>query len=169
MSDMIERIIADAQRTFAGVIRFWEAKTEGWTESPIEQAFLLAFIANMQAHGLPWFVYSDHEEAKKAVLENHLSTFIIPQCQIEDYRVDFLIVTRQARRDPVEFIIECDGHDFHERTKEQATRDKSRDRRLQSLGYKVFRFTGSEIFRDPFGSVLDIYKHIEAVIDGRAS
>ncbi len=47
----------------------------------------------------------------------------------------------------VPYVIECDGHDFHERTKEQAQRDKKRDRELQAAGYKVFRFTGSEIWR----------------------
>jgi very-short-patch-repair endonuclease len=46
-------------------------------------------------------------------------------------------------------IVECDGHDFHEKTKEQARRDKQRDRFLQSRGYKVLRYTGSEIWADP--------------------
>lgn len=45
--------------------------------------------------------------------------------------------------------IELDGHDFHERTKEQATRDKSRDRTLLKFGWSTMRFTGSEVFRDP--------------------
>lgn len=44
--------------------------------------------------------------------------------------------------------IECDGHDFHEKTKEQAARDKQRDRDLQSIGWAVARFTGSEIFKN---------------------
>ena len=46
-------------------------------------------------------------------------------------------------------MIECDGHDYHERTKEQAARDKKRDRFFASKGYKVLRFTGSEIWADP--------------------
>ena len=46
-------------------------------------------------------------------------------------------------------IVECDGYEFHDRTKQQAQRDKSRDRDLQSLGVPVF-FTGSEIWADPF-------------------
>lgn len=49
-----------------------------------------------------------------------------------------------------EVIVECDGHEFHERTKHQAQRDRSRDRELQRSGYRVFRFTGSELFKDPF-------------------
>jgi len=76
------------------------------------------------------------------------------QVPIGDYRVDFIIL-RAARPSfpgpliisPV-VIVECDGHDFHERTKEQASRDKERDRVLQCMGYNVLRFTGSEIWRD---------------------
>ena len=47
--------------------------------------------------------------------------------------------------------VECDGHDFHERTKEQAARDRSRDRELQDAGVTIYRFTGSEIHNDPIG------------------
>jgi very-short-patch-repair endonuclease len=45
-------------------------------------------------------------------------------------------------------VVECDGHDFHEKTKEQVRRDKARDRWLQIQGYPVMRFSGSEIYRD---------------------
>ncbi len=47
------------------------------------------------------------------------------------------------------FAIELDGHDFHDRTKEQAERDKSRDRLLTEKGWSPIRFTGSEVWRDP--------------------
>lgn len=47
------------------------------------------------------------------------------------------------------FVIECDGHDYHEKTKKQAKRDKERDRNMTQLGYTVIRFTGSEIFENP--------------------
>jgi very-short-patch-repair endonuclease len=57
------------------------------------------------------------------------------------YRLDFAFV-------PERLAIECDGHDFHERTKEQARHDRSRDRALQLAGWTVLRFTGSEIHRD---------------------
>ena len=48
-------------------------------------------------------------------------------------------------------VVECDGHNFHERTKEQAARDRRRDREIQERGFKVARFTGAEIWADPFG------------------
>ena len=55
--------------------------------------------------------------------------------------------------------MECDGHDFHERTKAQAAHDKTRDRALQARGLKVLRYTGSEIWADPFGCALDVLEH----------
>lgn len=67
-----------------------------------------------------------------------------------DWRVDFLIVARRYGSDSrLCLIVECDGHDFHERTPGQAARDRSRDRRAQNAGMKVLRFTGREIWRSP--------------------
>jgi very-short-patch-repair endonuclease len=53
-------------------------------------------------------------------------------------------------------IVECDGHDFHEKTKEQARHDKERDRNLQSLGYFVYRYTGSELYADVFRGAAEV-------------
>lgn len=72
---------------------------------------------------------------------------IAPQAQVGGARVDFLIVHKNRDERVLKIVVECDGHDFHERTKEQAERDRSRDRQFQAEGFKVFRFTGSEIFR----------------------
>jgi hypothetical protein len=47
-------------------------------------------------------------------------------------------------------IVECDGHDFHERTKAQAAKDRSRDRAACLGGIEVLRFTGSELWNDPW-------------------
>ncbi len=78
---------------------------------------------------------------------------ITPQAQIGKYRVDFLIEDLPHK---VRAVIECDGHQFHERTKEQARKDRSRDRDLQGEGYLVLRYTGSEIWADPMACVQDI-------------
>jgi Protein of unknown function (DUF559) len=59
------------------------------------------------------------------------------------YRADLAFVGKHTR-----LIVEADGHDFHERTKAQARHDKSRDRALQAAGWRVMRFTGSEIYAD---------------------
>jgi Protein of unknown function (DUF559) len=58
-------------------------------------------------------------------------------------------------------IIECDGHAFHEKTPNQAQRDKERDRNLQKLGYKVFHYTGREIWQDVFKCAHEAVKSIQ--------
>ncbi len=70
------------------------------------------------------------------------------QVRYEPYVADFLVNAKIAGM-PVQAVIECDGHDFHERTKEQASHDKARDRRFQALGLMVLRYTGSDIHADP--------------------
>lgn len=67
------------------------------------------------------------------------------QEQIGPYRVDFVLEAFG-----VEVVIEVDGHDFHEKTKEQAAKDKRRDRYLVANGYTVIHFTGSEVWANPF-------------------
>ena len=81
------------------------------------------------------------------------------QKQIEGWRVDFLIHAYEWKTEKWRgLIVECDGHDFHERTKAQARKDRSRDRAVQHRGkYQVFRFTGSEIWADPWGCAGEVY------------
>jgi very-short-patch-repair endonuclease len=82
---------------------------------------------------------------------------LAPQCKIGPYRADAMLLASFVcdvaslpyRSSELHLVIECDGHDFHERTKEQAARDRMRDRWFTARGYKVLRFTGSEIFRNP--------------------
>ncbi len=64
--------------------------------------------------------------------------------------------------------MECDGHDFHERTKEQAQRDKARDRDLQMAGWQIARFTGAEIARSPQKVADKVYEFIHEIV-GRAA
>lgn len=68
------------------------------------------------------------------------------------YRIDFW-VTFWEKKNPentIDILVECDGHEFHEKTKEQAKRDKMKDRHLQRAGYKILRYTGSEIYKNSF-------------------
>lgn len=59
------------------------------------------------------------------------------QAQIGKYRADLLIFPH--------LVVECDGHASHEKTPEQASRDKERDRWMLRHGFFVFRFTGTDI------------------------
>jgi hypothetical protein len=64
-------------------------------------------------------------------------------------------------RYPFYIGVECDGHDYHERTKQQAQKDKSKDRILRVKGLDIIRFTGSEITRNPDECV----KEIDDILD----
>jgi hypothetical protein len=70
-----------------------------------------------------WDAEKDHPSS-----ESHI--FVERQVQLGDWRVDFLIhrynhALNCEERGWRHLIVECDGHYFHERTKEQAIRDRS--------------------------------------------
>lgn len=120
-------------------------------ESPIEEKFLLALYEHAAEHGLP--IGGLHYPLDGLPKELFLPTdglYVFPQHEItlsKKYRVDFLLLTNDRNRKGIirKLVVECDGHDFHERTKEQARNDKSRDRDFVAAGFTVMRFTGSEI------------------------
>lgn len=115
----------------------WE-KLFGRVDSPIEARFLETFCPLAIEHGFE--VAKASKGAGIIIVE--------PQKWFDQYRLDFL-VTYPFFGDVLQIAIECDGHEFHEKTKEQAKKDKRRDRDLQRLGIQVFHFTGSEIFNAP--------------------
>lgn len=83
----------------------------------------------------------------------HTKAGLVPQVQLGNYRVDFVVVFREWYGEAIlsranVIVVECDGHDFHERTKEQAAKDRKRDRALQAQGLSVLRYTGSELWKD---------------------
>lgn len=51
----------------------------------------------------------------------------------------------------VKAAIECNGHDFHEKTKEQVTRDNERRNTLSDLGITMYEFSGTDINASPVG------------------
>ncbi len=56
-------------------------------------------------------------------------------------------------------IVECDGFAYHS-DKLSFSRDRSRDRLLQSKGFQVFRFSGPEIFNDPVGKAIELCNYL---------
>lgn len=80
------------------------------------------------------------------------------------YRLDFAIYASDAVTDKYKFAIECDGHEFHQKTKDQVEKDKQRERFLQQNGWTVIRFTGTEILSNPTKCTDEILKIIEATV-----
>lgn len=123
--------------------------------SPIEFMFAVAawvFIRARLPEGefLSTFRLSDKEARAQSEINDHRWVCVVPQVVVAQYRADFVIYHPKGLVGLSGIIVECDGHDFHERTKEQAVRDKSRDRDLQEAGFKVMRFAGSEVWADAF-------------------
>jgi hypothetical protein len=53
----------------------------------------------------------------------------------------------------LELAIEVDGREWHDRSFDQVQRDRLRDRQmLRDHGISTLRFTGREIYRDPFAA-----------------
>lgn len=134
-------------------------------ESPIEVALGLSIYMLDRVNPVPYqpLIFCTQDEMEHFAG----SRMLVPQFKEEGKRIDFLL-----RDPPVEIFIECDGHDFHERTKQQAARDRRRDREVQQTGRPILRFTGSEIYADPVGcagEVFDIlgdlhmYRHIDGL------
>lgn len=97
---------------------------------------------------------------------NHWNPFIdisdfIPNQEIickngKKYRLDFYFIVNYKNQGVKYFGIECDGYEFHQKTKEQAKNDYERQRDLQKEGIEIIRFTGSEIWEDPRMCVIEI-------------
>lgn len=126
-------------------------------ESPIEKLWFVAYL--QYADGDLAYYRSDYKFPVGIVEEPEEGNINLGSQVVifDDWPIDFVLC---AKIDGKVFwaAIECDGHDFHERTKDQARRDRSRDRELQARGFRVFRFTGSEIFKDPMKCAREVYE-----------
>jgi very-short-patch-repair endonuclease len=119
-----KRLAKDFERSVVGRVETHAVK------SPIEQVFLMEW------------------EYQK--IEARLGVTLTPQQKVvighREYHVDF-VVTKPGHQ--LNIAIELDGHEFHERTKEQAAKDRARERALTVANFTVVRFTGSEIIKNP--------------------
>lgn len=159
-----EKVQAARERVVGARARAFDAELEV-CDSPIEQLFL----ATMMCTG--WHSPGFHEarlvhDARAAIVVGTPRGCLVaedgpavafvqasPTCvRGSSFRCDFVFTTTTIplRR----LVVELDGHDFHERTKAQARRDKSRDRLLVRSGWTVIRFTGGEVHADA-GSCLE--------------
>lgn len=74
------------------------------------------------------------------------------------YRADFVF---HDLSDDFSIVIECDGHEFHEKTKEQVKKNNERDYDLKMCGYEVIHFSGSEIFENPIKCACKVFNYAE--------
>ena len=79
------------------------------------------------------------------------------------YRVDFLIsnmiICNTEYKCEKRIIIECDGYDSHH-TKCQRNHDIERENNLKMAGYSIIRFSGTQIFNNPYDCVMRAFKFL---------
>lgn len=73
------------------------------------------------------------------------------------YIPDFVINMNGAEQG---YVIEIDGHEWHEKTKEQAMNDRKKDRAYIKKGYFPVRFTGYEVYHNPDACVFELLEMI---------
>jgi len=137
--------------------------------SPVEQLFYIEWYSR-------WFRADEREM---------LSYFLLPQYQdktTEKYKIDFkadilgylLNTTPDLRlyqkrefpaQPPPSIGVEIDGHAWHEKTKEQVQYHKERERFLVAQGWKLFRFTGSEVYRDAPKCVDELSETVSLIVE----
>lgn len=136
-------------------------------ESPIEAIFVMWWVAVRR------FV--------RAVFVPHPQRFMwtarfqVPvTARGNNYRLDIVIEhdddARTQRLEALGFrggriAVELDGHDFHERTKEQVTLRNQRDRDLAAEGWRVLHFSGSEVVNRRYECAWEVLECGAAVFD----
>lgn len=122
--------------------------------TPIEQIFYLASQ-----------IYAERLDKKTC---DSAQIYFEPQVRLsagaKSYIVDFL-VSEQYTNNGCEYltkkiIVETDGKDWHSSIA-QMNYDYNRENELKLAGYDVFRFTGSQIYNNPFGCIEKIYNYVE--------
>jgi len=86
----------------------------------------------------------------------------LPEIKVEgrSIRVDLLIWV--PGDESVKIVVECDGYAYHS-SKVSFQNDRIRDRMLQMNGYRVIRFSGAEINRDPIKISSQIFDLLEVI------
>lgn len=122
-------------------------------KSPIEQIFITAFDFYMS-------------------INNKEQVFLFSQAPIflesKKYIADFLFEEDEfvnKFNTKKKIIIECDGHEFHQKTKQQVKHDNEREYDLKMAGYEVIRFSGSQIYNNPLRCAEDTYNYIMKKIE----
>lgn len=125
-----------------------------YANSPIEEMLGLELVQRGCVVLPPVDIGTVHE----FTVDPDVSGVLTMQRVFDQYRADFFVTAPFCSGG---FVQECDGHDFHEKTKEQAARDKQRDRWFLSRGFSTMRFTGSDIYHDASRCGDEVFQQIE--------
>lgn len=118
--------------------------------SPIEQLFFIAAHVLCEAEYEKLNPDPIYNREGKEILGRGI--YLDYQRKAGKYSIDFVLQTIDFGPDGVytPVAVELDGHDFHDRDKNQRSYEKARDRFLTKSGYRVLHYTGSDVVKDPF-------------------
>jgi len=116
-------------------------------ESPIEHRMLRAII-------LRGVTRSAHGQEHIAEIG---SALLYAQLPIGQYRVDIALTDGVAR-----LVVECDGRAYHS-NEAQLLADRRRDRGLTLAGWRVIRFSGSEIYKNADACAAEALEIFDAI------
>lgn len=125
-------------------------------ESPIEEIFATVYYIENETNS------GSIRDAITHILKLEGGLVLDNQVKVGKYRVDFLfkIIEFGQKKPFCQYVVECDGHEFHEKTKEQVEKRNRRDRFLESKGYTVIHLSGSEIYNNPQQALYDVLNTI---------
>ena len=131
---------------------FWEMDI---IKSPIEQIFITAFeIYCKKQQYRDIYLFPQHE-----VICGNKKYYIDFTFLADDY-LTHLIFSDKLKNNNFKLAIECDGYEFHQKTKEQVQKDNEREYDLKMAGYEVLRFSGTQIYNNPLKCAEDTYNYI---------
>jgi very-short-patch-repair endonuclease len=137
------------------IVSQWKNPSEGAAffnacESMAEKKFALGLLLDGVCESVEWRKLVDHRPCA-IVRRDSRSIIVAPQYQRRNFRVDFILGHAHPSDDwfTETLAVEIDGHDWHERTKEQAAADRARDRSLLAECIHTIRFTGAEVNASP--------------------
>lgn len=126
--------------------------------SPIEQIFNVCYhryvstgLARRDIDGVPLAIVFMTECVAQKEISVQVGTkgTFKEVIYIADFVIDFALYPSIKN---LKYVIELDGHEYHS-DKKQVNSDYEREQNLQAAGYKVIRFTGSQIYNKPFECV----------------
>jgi hypothetical protein len=164
---LLEEIAEDfGQRSAETALDLSWFDSEKCFHSEIEYAMAVALRAMNCGYGWEFDGNQDVVFAWKETADSPIVQ-IQPKRKVGPYEIALAIRVRGPQNRILKLAIECDGHDFHEMSAEQAIKEKQFEKALTAGRYRLLRFTGAEISNDPAKCAAKIADEIDLFITPR--
>lgn len=135
----------------------YNSGTIEYIKSPIEQIFFVAFLTVLHQNltreslGIDITPLGQHEQNIDGYDYVHDFAFYIDVYNLRNkFKMkDYIFMSSVT--------VECDGHDYHNKTKRQVSNGNKRSNAMQQNGLTVIHFSGSDLFRYPYQCAEEAY------------